>query len=103
MDRLGERLREGLARAIVDTGVTANVTGVGSGWIVNWRAEPPVTFRQAVDADLDRAEAFRLAMLDAGVLLAPYVLTDNRICVAFGDDDVDHTVDAARRAFTAVA
>jgi hypothetical protein len=31
------------------------------------------------------------------------VLTDNRICVAFGDDDVDHTVDAARRAFAAVA
>jgi glutamate-1-semialdehyde 2,1-aminomutase len=103
LDRLGERLREGLSRAIVDTGVTANVTGVGSGWIVNWRAEPPVTFRQAVDADLDRAEAFRLAMLDAGVLLAPYVLTDNRICVAFGDDDVDHTVDAARRAFGALA
>jgi glutamate-1-semialdehyde 2,1-aminomutase len=101
--RLGERLREGLARAIVDTGVTANVTGIGSGWIVNWRAEPPVTFRQAVDADFDRAEAFRLAMLDAGVLLPPYVLTDNRICVAFGDDDVDHTLDAARRAFAAVA
>ena len=31
------------------------------------------------------------------------MLTDNRICVAFGDDDVDHTVDAARRAFAAVA
>ncbi len=103
LHRLGERLREGLTRAIADAGVTANVTGIGSGWIVNWRAEPPVTFRQAVDADLDRAEAFRLAMLDAGVLLPPYVLTDNRICVAFGDDDVDHTLDAARRAFAAVA
>jgi glutamate-1-semialdehyde 2,1-aminomutase len=103
LHRLGARLREGLTRAIADAGVTANVTGIGSGWIVNWRAEPPVTFRQAVDADLDRAEAFRLAMLDAGVLLPPYVLTDNRICVAFGDDDVDHTLDAARRAFAAVA
>ena len=103
LDRLGARLREGLARAIVDTGVTANVTGIGSGWIVNWRAEPPVTFRQAVDADVARAEAFRLAMLDAGVLLPPYPLTDNRICVAFDEDDVDQTVEAARRAFAAVA
>ncbi|MCO1659014.1 aspartate aminotransferase family protein [Pseudonocardia humida] len=103
LDRLGARLREGLTRAITDTGVTATVTGIGSGWIVNWRAEAPVTFRQAVDADLDRAEAFRRAMLDAGVLLPPYVLTDNRICVAFTDDDVDLTVDAARRAFAAVA
>jgi glutamate-1-semialdehyde 2,1-aminomutase len=103
MNRLGERLREGLRRAIRDTGVTATVTGVGSGWIVNWRAEPPVTFRQAVDADFDRAEAFRVAMLDAGILLPPYVITDNRICVAFSDDDVDATIDAARRAFAAVA
>jgi glutamate-1-semialdehyde 2,1-aminomutase len=103
LDRLGQRLRDGLRRAIADTGVTATVTGIGSGWIVNWRAEPPVTFRQAVDADLARAEAFRLYMLDADVLLPPYVLTDNRICVAFDDDDIDHTVDAARRAFAAVA
>ena len=103
LNRLGAQLRDGLTRAIADTGVTANVTGIGSGWIVNWRAEPPVTFRQAVDADTARAEAFRLAMLDAGVLLPPYPLTDNRMCVAFADDDVDHTIDAARRAFAAVA
>jgi glutamate-1-semialdehyde 2,1-aminomutase len=103
LNRLGQRLRDGLTRAIADTGVTANVTGIGSGWIVNWRAEPPVTFRQAVDADFDRAEAFRLAMLDAGILLPPYVITDNRICLAYSDDDIDETVAAARRAFAAVA
>ena len=102
LDRLGARLRDGLRRAIADTGVTANVTGIGSGWIVNWRAEPPVTFRQAVDADFDRAEAFRLAMLDAGVLLPPYVITDCRICLAYSDDDIDETIAAARRAFVMV-
>jgi glutamate-1-semialdehyde 2,1-aminomutase len=103
LDRLGARLREGLTRAIVDTGVTANITGIGSGWIVNWRAEPPVTFQHAVDADVTRAEAFRRHLLDAGVLLPPYPLTDNRICVAFDDDDIDQTVEAARRAFAAVS
>jgi glutamate-1-semialdehyde 2,1-aminomutase len=103
LDRLGQRLREGLARAITDTGVVATVTGIGSAWITNWRAEPPVTFRQAVDADFARAEAFRLSMLDAGILLPPYVITDSRICVAFSEDDVDETVTAARRAFAAVA
>ena len=35
-----------------------------------WR-RAPVTFRQAVDADFGRAEAFRLALLDAGILLPP--------------------------------
>ena len=98
LHELGARLRFGLERAIADAGVTANVTGIGSGWIVNWRAEPPVTFDQAVDADLGRAEQFRLAMLDAGILLAPYVITDNRVCAATTFDDVDETVDAAARA-----
>ncbi len=79
------------------------MTGVGSGWIVNWREQPPVTFREAVDADLDRGEAFRLAMLDAGILLPPYVITDCRISLAFSEDDIDETVAAARQAFRRVA
>jgi len=100
---LGERLREGLARAIRAAGVAANVTGIGSGWIINWRADPPVTFRQAVDADFDRGETFRLAMLDAGILLPPYVFADARINLAFTDDDVDETIEAAGRALRALA
>jgi glutamate-1-semialdehyde 2,1-aminomutase len=100
--QLGERLRDGLTAVIADSGTPANVTGVGSGWIINWRAEPPVTFRQAVDADFARGEAFRVAMLDAGILLPPYVITDARICTAFTDDDVDATVDAARSALATV-
>jgi glutamate-1-semialdehyde 2,1-aminomutase len=99
---LGQRLRDGLAAAITDSGVPANVTGIGSGWIINWRAEPPVTFREAVDADLDRGEAFRAAMLDAGIVLPPYVITDARICVAFTDHDIDATIDAARYALASV-
>jgi glutamate-1-semialdehyde 2,1-aminomutase len=101
--QLGERLRTGLAEAIRDSGVTANVTGIGSGWIMNWRAQPPVTFREAVDADLERGELFRQAMLDAGILLPPYVITDCRISLAFSDDDIDETIEAARRAFRQVA
>ena len=99
---LGERLREGLTAAIRDTGVVANVTGVGSGWIINWRETPPVTFSEAADADFDRAESFRVAMLDAGILLPPYVITDARICAAYTIDDIDETVEAARRAFALV-
>lgn len=102
MWELGDRLRDGLRGAIRDSGVVANVTGIGSGWIINWRAEPPVTFREAVDADFERGEAFRIAMHDAGILLPPYVITDARICAAFTEDDVDETVDAARRALRLV-
>ncbi|MCV0402843.1 MAG: aminotransferase class III-fold pyridoxal phosphate-dependent enzyme [Chloroflexi bacterium] len=100
---LGERLRDGLTRELNDSGVAANVTGIGSGWIINWRPEPPVTFRQAVDADFELGEAFRVGMLDAGILLPPYVITDARLNLAFTEDDVDETIAAAASVLRRVA
>jgi hypothetical protein len=50
-----------------------------------------------------RGEAFRLAMLDAGDLLPPYVITDARINLAFTEDDVDETVEAASNALRLLA
>jgi glutamate-1-semialdehyde 2,1-aminomutase len=99
---LGARLRDGLARAATDVGVGVTVTGFGSGFMLNWRPAPPVTFREAADADFARAEAFRLHMLEAGVLLPPFVITDSRLCLATSDDDIDATVAAARWAFSKV-
>ncbi|HXH22386.1 MAG TPA: aminotransferase class III-fold pyridoxal phosphate-dependent enzyme [Dehalococcoidia bacterium] len=92
---LGERLREGLARVFHDAGAEAVVTGFGSGFMVNWRREPPVTFREAAQADFERAEAFRLGMLERGVLLPPLVITDSRLCLATSEADIDETVEAA--------
>jgi glutamate-1-semialdehyde aminotransferase len=66
-------------------------------------AEAPVTFRQAAQANFERTEAFRLAMLDAGILLPPFVITDSRLCLASSEDDIDQTIEAAARAFKQVA
>ena len=100
---LGERLREGLTRAVRDAGVAAVVTGYGSGFMINWRPEPPVTFRDAADVDFARAEAFRVALLEAGILLPPFVITDARLCLATTEDDIDETVAAASWALRRVA
>lgn len=100
---LGERLRDGLSRASKDAGVAVTITGFGSGFMINWLPEAPVTFRQAARADFERAEAFRLAMLEAGILLPPFVITDSRLCLATSEDDIDQTIDAAGRAFKLVA
>ena len=103
MGYLGERLREGLTRAGKEAGVTVTITGFGSGFMINWLPEAPVTFRQAAQADFERAEAFRLAMLEAGILLPPFVITDSRLCLATSEDDIDQTIEAAAWAFKQVA
>lgn len=100
---LGERLRKGLSRASSEAGVPVTITGFGSGFMINWLPEAPVTFRQAARADFERAEAFRLAMLDMGILLPPFVITDSRLCLATSEDDIDQTIEAATRAFKQVA
>ena len=103
LGELGERLREGLTRAVKDAGLRGvTITGYGSAFMINWRNEPPVTFRQAADADFARAEAFRRRMLEAGILLPPFVITDSRLCLATSDADIDETVEAARWAFERV-
>jgi glutamate-1-semialdehyde 2,1-aminomutase len=103
MAQLGDRLREGLTRAAHDAGVTVTITGYASAFMINWLPEPPITFQHAARADFARAEAFRVAMLDAGILLPPFVITDSRLCVATTADDVDETIAAAARAFRHVA
>ncbi len=100
---LGDRLREGLVRASYDAGVTVTITGFGSGFMINWLPAAPVTFRQAARADFERAEAFRRLMLDMGILLPPFVITDSRLCLAMSEDDIDQTVEAAAQAFKLVA
>ena len=102
LDRLGRRLRKGLDEAIAGTGAPAVVRGLGSAWLVDWPLAPGAAARGAVADGTGPAQAFRRAMLDEGVLLAPGPLSHNRLCAAFSDDDVDDTVEAARRAFAAV-
>jgi glutamate-1-semialdehyde aminotransferase len=71
--------------------------------MINWTADAPVTFRQAAAADFERAEAFRQALLERGILMPPFVITEARMCLATSDDDIDLTVSAAEQAFKAVA
>lgn len=103
LSTLGATLREALARSARDAGADVTITGYASAFMINWRSEPPVTFNQAADADFSRAEAFRIEMLDRGVLFPPFVITDNRLCLATSEDDIGETVEAARAAFREVA
>ena len=72
---------------------------------VDGSGRPAETADGVIGALMNRArqENTVLAMLGAGILPPPYVITDNRMCVAFTDDDIDETVAAAHRAFAAVA
>ena len=103
LHELGELVREGLRKAIRDTGTTAVVAGIGSSWIIYFRDEPPQNFREALDSDVDRATRFSSAMRDAGIIEPLAAHGDRRLSLATTEDDIEETIEAATRALNRTA
>ncbi|MEJ0097719.1 MAG: aminotransferase class III-fold pyridoxal phosphate-dependent enzyme [Bauldia sp.] len=102
--KLGEMVREGLRKAIRDTGTKAVVAGIGSSWIVYFRETAPRNYREALESDGDRATRYSAAMRDAGILEPLSALGDRRLCMATTEDDVrEATAAAAVRALRVTA
>jgi glutamate-1-semialdehyde 2,1-aminomutase len=71
---MGDRLRKGLKKALQDSGIKAQVTGMGSLLMIHWRKEKPKTARDVFATLLpawDLAGLFHLEMLNRGVFSAP--------------------------------
>ncbi|MGB6902782.1 MAG: aspartate aminotransferase family protein, partial [Acidobacteriaceae bacterium] len=64
---------------------------------------PVTNYEQAARSDTNRFAAFHRAMLQAGVWLPPSQFEAAFLSTAHTEADIRHTVDAARRAFAAIA
>lgn len=98
LNALGERMREGLREAVAATGVEATVTGVGASWMVYFLPAAPKNYREALLNNTKQATIYNHALREAGIMEPLVGLGDRRLCLAMTDDDVDETVEAARRA-----
>ncbi|OUZ11987.1 aspartate aminotransferase family protein [Aeromicrobium sp. PE09-221] len=98
---LGSRLREGIAKAIVDTGARAVVDGLGSEWCVYFRDELPTNFREAMESDADAYGRYHASLLSQGILEPAFPTGDRRLNAATSDEDIDRTIEAVHVALTA--
>ena len=98
------KLVGGIAAAASDAGIafaTNHVCGMFGLFFTN---EKQVTsYRQVMACDVARFRRFFHRMLDAGVYLAPSAYEAGFISAAHGEAEIAATVDAARRAFAAIA
>jgi glutamate-1-semialdehyde 2,1-aminomutase len=94
LSSIGDRLRNGLQRAIRDRHVSATVTGIGSTWSIEWNRPAPGARATAA--------RFGAAMLDAGVLLPASHAAPASLNAAFSEDDVDETIEIATEALAQV-
>ena len=93
------RLAQGLAQAATDSGVQVSIVREASVLTVFFAPHPPQCYEDLPSVDTNRFARFFHAMLDQGVLLPPSQFEAWFVSGAHGAEDIERTVDAARRAF----
>lgn len=94
------RLVEGLREVAKETGVAFTTNHVGSMWGGFFTEEPSISnFKQVMACDTERFNRFFHGMLEAGVNLAPASYEAAFMSIAHSDEDLNFTLDAARKVF----
>lgn len=71
LNRLGDRLRQGLRKALSDCDIASQVTGIGSLAQVHFTEHPVRTYRDAARAAKEPLTGLHLALINRGVFVAP--------------------------------
>ena len=102
LERASARLGAGLANAAAEAGVETITNRVGSMWTSFFTDEPVTDWTSANKSNRERYGKFFHAMLEQGVYLAPSQFEAAFIGTAHSLEIIDHTIDAAGKAFNAV-
>ncbi|HYM84405.1 MAG TPA: aminotransferase class III-fold pyridoxal phosphate-dependent enzyme [Candidatus Dormibacteraeota bacterium] len=101
LDRLAERLRDGLDKRFAAAGIEACAVGGASISQVHFSARPPRDRRGILAGDLAAQETFLLGMVAEGVLWPP--VHSALTCAAHDEADIDRVLDAAERVIAFMA
>jgi glutamate-1-semialdehyde 2,1-aminomutase len=99
LERKTRALTEGLAACAHEAGVPFSVNRVGGMFGLFFSAGPVETFLQATSCDIAAFRRFFHVMLEQGVYFAPSPFEAGFMSTAHGDNDIAHTLEAARVAF----
>jgi len=95
-----KQLVDGLATAAEEAGISIATECEGGMFGLVFTDAPSVrSFDQVAAADLERFKKFFNGMLDEGVYLAPSAFEAGFVSAAHGDDEIDATINAARKVF----
>lgn len=98
------KLAKGLETVAHDEGIALTTNQVGGMFGYFFTEQHPITrFNQVVNTDIERFKHFFHMMLDEGVYLAPSAFEAGFVSSAHTDEDIDQTLEAARRCFIELA
>lgn len=103
LEARAKKLKEGLAAAADAHGVRATINQVGSLLTVFFTDRPVHTYADAQTSSVDQYRIFFQALLAEGIHLPPSQFECWFISTAHTDADIEKTIQAAEKAFAAVA
>ena len=97
---LTTQLANGLLEAAEEAGIPLVVNHVGGMFGIFFTDAPTVTcYQDVVKCDVERFKRFFHLMLEEGVYLAPSAFEAGFMSVAHSEEDINNTIDAARKVF----
>lgn len=95
-----DKLCEGLEAAAKEYAIPFTTNHVGSMWGLFFTEDEKVTrYDQVINANTEHFNRFFHIMLEEGVYLAPASYEAGFMSITHSDADIEHTIQAARRAF----
>ena len=98
-EAMTRRLLDGLKDAAASAGVAISANQVGSMGCIFFTEGPVTCFADVQKSDLELFRRYFLGMLDQGIYLAPSQFEAIFVSAAHTENDIDRTVDAARKVF----
>ncbi len=98
LERLGQRLEEGLKALLQETGTPGTVNRVGSMLTLFFTEGPVRTFLEAKKTDTNRFKEVFHALLKQGVYWPPSNFEAAFLSTAHTDEEIDRTLEAFRKA-----
>jgi len=102
LERKSAALADGLAETARSAGAEVCFNRIGSMSCTFFTPEKVVDYRSACTSDTSRYARYFKAMLEQGVYLAPSQFEAMFVSLAHGQEEIERTVEASRRAFQAI-
>ncbi len=97
-----KKLMDGLVQAAKDVGVTFSAQSVGGMFGLYFSQKCPASFSEMLQSDKEAFNKFFHSMLESGVYLGPSAFEAGFVSAAHTDEDVAFTIEAAKKAFSAI-
>ncbi len=99
LEAISRKLCDGIEQAAREAGVPLTLNRVGSMWTAFFTSEPVFDYASAKKADTAKFGRFYHLLLEDGVYLPPSQFESAFVSLAHGDKEIEHTLEAVRRAF----